>query len=227
MGTAPGNTTPGTQTVPGQTPPPEPPPGPEHPPHFQALMERFGEQLSIPKWSFADGIPTAAVAPENLRAVCLWLRDEAAPRYDFLVELCGADWPERVAQYEVTYIFHSLERHERVRLKCAVGGETPALPSISDIWPAANWPEREVYDMFGVTFDGHPDLRRILTPNDWEGHPLRKSFPLGEEPVEFYRPEQGGPATSASGSELDRPRTSSSGYGPIGPTETAIEDRKN
>jgi NADH/F420H2 dehydrogenase subunit C len=220
MGTAPGNTTPGTQTVPGQTPPTDPAQAtPINAPHFQALLDRFGERATLPKWNFADEIPTIAVAPHDLREVCLWLRDEASPRYDILVELCGADWPEREAQYEVTYIFHSLERHERVRLKCSVGGEQPTLPSVSDIWPAANWPEREVYDMLGVSFDGHPDLRRILTPNDWEGHPLRKSFPLGEEPVEFYRPEQGGPATSPSGAELDRPRSSSAGYGAIGPTE--------
>ena len=192
MGTAPGNTTPGTQTVPGQTAVVETEPAPPaYAPHFQALLDRFGEQLSIPKWNFADGLPTAAVAPANLRQVCLWLRDEASPRYDFLVELCGVDWIDRAERFEVTYIFHSLERNERVRLKCSVGGDGPTLPSISDIWPAADWPEREVYDMFGVTFDGHPDLRRILMPNDWEGHPLRKDFPLGEEPIEFYRPAGG------------------------------------
>lgn len=193
MGTAPGNTTPGTQTVPGQTPQVTPqPPQPERPPYFEALLSRFGEQLTIPRWNFADRIPTVAVQPERLREVCLHLRDEASPRFDFLAELCGTHWPAREAPFEVTYIFHSLERHERVRLKCSAGGETPKLPSIVDIWPAANWPEREVFDMFGVTFDGHPDLRRILMPNDWEGYPLRKDFPLGEEPVEFYRPVGGG-----------------------------------
>jgi len=191
-----GQSTPGTQTVPGQTPQVDTaPPQPEHPAHFQTLLDRFPD-ATVPKWNFADGIPTAAVKPEQLREVALWLRDDASPRYDFLAELCGTHWPDREAPFEITYIFHSLERHERVRLKCSAGGETPALPSLTDVWPASNWPEREVYDMFGVTFDGHPDLRRILMPNDWEGHPLRKDFPLGEEPVEFYRPTDAGPAST-------------------------------
>ena len=191
-----GQSTPGTQTVPGQTPQVDTaPPQPEHPAHFQTLLDRFPD-ATVPKWNFADGIPTAAVKPEQLREVAFWLRDDASPRYDFLAELCGTHWPDREAPFEITYIFHSLERHERVRLKCSAGGETPALPSLTDVWPASNWPEREVYDMFGVTFDGHADLRRILMPNDWEGHPLRKDFPLGEEPVEFYRPTDAGPAST-------------------------------
>jgi NADH-quinone oxidoreductase subunit C len=217
MGTSPGQSTPGTTTVPGQTPPVDaPPPQPEHAPQLQALLDRFSD-LTVPKWNFADGIPTAAVTPEQLIQVVTWLRDEASPKYDFLAELCGAHWPDREAPFELTYIFHSLENHTRVRLKCSTAGESPTLPTISGLWPAANWLEREVYDMFGVTFDGHPDLRRILMPNDWEGHPLRKDFPLGEEPIEFYRPAQGGPATSAAGADLDRPRESVSGYGEVGP----------
>jgi NADH-quinone oxidoreductase subunit C len=168
------------------------PPPPERPAYFQRLLDRFPD-LAVPRWNFADGIPTAAVPREQLRQVCLWLRDEAQPRFDFLVELCGAHWPAREAPFEVTYILHSLAQHERVRLKCSAAGDEPVLPTLTDIWPAANWPEREIYDMFGVTFEGHPDLRRILMPNDWDGHPLRKDFPLGEEPIEFYRPPQAGP----------------------------------
>lgn len=220
MGTSPGQSTPGTQTVPGQTPQVDaPPPQPEHPPHFQALLDHFPD-LSIPKWNFADGIPTATVPPGQLRQVCLWLRDTATPRFDILIELCGAHWPGRDEPFEATYIFHSLERHERLRLKCSTGstageGESGTLPTVTDIWPAANWLEREIYDMFGVNFDGHPDLRRILMPNDWEGHPLRKDFPLGEEPVEFVRPAIGGPATTPPGGEVDRPAEAMRGYGPL------------
>ena len=215
MGTSPGQSTPGTQTVPGQTPQVDAPPEqPGRPPHFQALLDRFPDS-AVPTWNFADGIPTAAVGADQLRQVMLWLRDEATPRFEMLVELCGAHWPAKPEPFEVTYIFHSLERHERIRLKCYAGGESPTLPTISDIWPSANWPEREVYDMYGVTFDGHPDLRRILMPNDWEGHPLRKDFPLGEEPIEFYRPPQGGPATSVPGGELSRPPEAAAGYGQL------------
>lgn len=193
MGTSPGQSSPGTQTVPGQTPQVTPVADqPAQPGYLQALLERV-PAAAVPRWNFADGIPTAAVSADQLRQTVQWLRDECQPRFDLLAELCGAHWPGRELPFEVTYIFHSLERHERIRIKCSAGGESPALPTISDIWPAANWPEREVFDMFGVTFDGHPDLRRILMPNDWEGHPLRKDFPLGEEPVEFYRPGQDGP----------------------------------
>ena len=185
--------TPGTQTVPGQTPQtgaPEPAP-PAHPEGLQRLLEGFPE-CTVPKWRFADGIPTAAVPPERLVEVCRWLQAEAAPRYELLIDVCGAHWPDRELPFEVSYIFHALETNARLRLKCSVGGEAPALPSITALFPAADWAEREIYDMFGVTFEGHPDLRRILMPNDWEGHPLRKDFPLGEEPVEFYRPSEAG-----------------------------------
>ena len=190
---------PGTTTVPGQTPPPEAAPAaPAQPPHLQELLDRFPE-CTVPQGRFADGIPTAAVPPERLVETCRWLRDEAAPRFELLVDVCGAHWPERARPFEVSYLFHAFENNARLRLKCSAGGDAPTLPSIVAIFPAANWPEREIYDMFGVTFEGHPDLRRLLMPNDWEGHPLRKGFPLGEEPVEFYRPPELGPASLPAG----------------------------
>jgi NADH-quinone oxidoreductase subunit C len=214
VGTSPGQSTPGTQTVPGQTPQTEPaePQTPPYPEQLQRLLDRFPD-CAIPNWNFADGIPTASVPPERLVEVVTWLRDESTPRFDMLIELCGAHWPARPVPLEVTYIFHSLDRHQRIRLKCYAGDEQPTLPTITEVWPSANWPEREVYDMFGVTFEGHPDLRRILLPNDWEGHALRKDFPLGEEPIEFYRPPELGPASTPAGAELNRPPSSETGYG--------------
>jgi NADH-quinone oxidoreductase subunit C len=205
MGTAPGQSTPGTQSVPGQTPQvpqgagepgaPEEAGGPAHPPHLQHLLQRFPE-LSVPDWRYADAIPTAAVPAERLIEVLTWLRDESRPRFELLVDIAGVHWPGRDLPFEVSYLLHDLETNARVRLKCGAGGEEPALPTCSALYPAANWPEREIWDMFGVVFEGHPDLRRILTPNDWEGHALRKDFPLGEEPVEFYRPPAITPSVS-------------------------------
>jgi NADH-quinone oxidoreductase subunit C len=186
------STTPGTQSRPGETPQTEAP-GPEppaHPEQLQRLLDRFPE-CSVPDWRFADGIPTATVPPERLVETCTWLQNEAVPRFELLIDLGGAHWPARALPFEVSYIFHALETNARIRLKCATGGDTPTLPTISSVYPSANWLEREIYDMFGVTFDGHPELRRLLMPNDWEGHPLRKDFPLGEEPVEFYLPTRG------------------------------------
>jgi NADH-quinone oxidoreductase subunit C len=201
MGTAPGESTPGTRSVPGQTPqtapetPPEAPPAVEGPAHLQAFLERFPE-ASVPVWRFADGIPTAAIPAGRLVEALTWLRDEASPRFELLIDVAGAHWPSREQPFEVSYLLHALETNARIRVKCSTGGETPTLPTVTTVFPAANWPERELYDMFGIAIEGHPDLRRILMPNDWEGHPLRKDFPLGEEPVEFYRPPAITPSVS-------------------------------
>lgn len=191
--------TPGTQSVPGQTPQTDvaEPPAPQHPEPLQRLLDRFPE-CTVPQWNFADRIPTAAVPPERLVEVVLWLRDEAEPRYEMLLDIAGSHWPRREQPFEVAYLLYSFTGNQRIRLKCYAAAEDPSLPSLTPAWPVANWPEREIWDMYGVHFAGHPDLRRILTPNDWEGHPLRKDFPLGEEPVEFWRPGMpGGPAPTA------------------------------
>lgn len=166
---------------------PEVPPPP--PTDVELAVERF-PGAAVPAWRFADGIPTVRVAPEHICDAITWLRHrpEGGRRYDMLVDVSGSHWPDRDDPFEVTYLLHALEDSHRIRLKVAVGGDSPAVPSLTSVWALANWPEREIYDMYGVEFTGHPDLRRIITPNDWEGHPLRKDFPLGEEPVEFQRP---------------------------------------
>src|SRR5207253_9108692 len=105
------------------------------------------------------------------------------------------DWPHRRPRFEVVCTVTDLRTPARIRVVVAVDGEPPAVPSVTGIWPGANWFEREAYDMFGIIFEGHPDLTRILMPDEWEGHPLRKDYSVGKVPVEYkhlspghYRP---------------------------------------
>jgi len=110
------------------------------------------------------------------------LRSLKAEGFAMLSDIGGVDYLERDPRFDVVY--HLLKfaaatgSAERVRVLCGVPGENPTVPSVCDMWPSANWAEREVYDLFGVTFSGHPDLRRIQMPDDWTGHPLRKDYPL-------------------------------------------------
>ena len=118
------------------------------------------------------------VAPDHIAEVCNFLRDDADARFNYLSDLTCVHYPmEAAGPLEVVYNLYSISRNERVRLKVALA-EGANVDSVTEVWPAANWMEREVYDLFGVTFRNHPDLRRILLPPDWEGHPLRKDYPL-------------------------------------------------
>ncbi len=110
---------------------------------------------------------------------------------DSLVDLTAWDRRPASPRFEVVYLLGQAGGSDRLTVKVRVDGDPPRLPSAVEVYPGAAWPEREVYDMFGVVFDGHPDLRRILMPDDWEGHPLRRDVPLFEEPVEFkgHRPK--------------------------------------
>jgi len=137
-------------------------------------------------------MPTVVVGREHLVAVCRALRDEPTLQYAFLAEVTAADYLPAEPRYEVIYHLACLGGHyevpgteadsppepARLRLKVRVPGEAPAVPSVVSIWPTANWLEREVFDLFGIGFEGHPDLRRVLMPEDWEGHPLRKDYPV-------------------------------------------------
>jgi len=117
-----------------------------------------------------------------IREACAILRDDADLRFNFLVDITCVDWYPNEPRFDVVYHLLSIPRHERLRLKVRLGSGDTSLESVTSVWPSANFFEREVYDLFGVRFSGHPNLRRIMMPEDWEGHPLRKDYP-----VEGYR----------------------------------------
>jgi NADH-quinone oxidoreductase subunit C len=117
------------------------------------------------------------VKADSVVAACRALRDDAETPFNYLSDLTCVHWPERDDEpFELVYNLYSIPKNERVRLKAPAGDE--GIESVTGVWPAANWMEREVFDLFGVRFRGHPDLRRLLLPKDWDGHPLRKDYPL-------------------------------------------------
>jgi len=143
----------------------------EHPEAVNEIVEALSEiTIIIPR--------------EHLVAACEFLKSTPGLEFNFLADLCGFDrGPEEEPRFEVNYHLFSTNKHHRVRLKVLLNEDDVHVPTVTGVWRTANWHERETYDLFGVIFDGHPDLRRILLPDDWQGHALRKDFPLrGYEP---------------------------------------------
>jgi len=126
---------------------------------------------------------TLEVAPARVRDVLAHLKDHPEEPFEFLASLHGCDYLPEEPRLGVHYQLLSMERAERLNVRTRVGVEDPRVPSVVDLHPTADFQEREVYDMFGVVFDGHPDMRRILMPEDYEGYPQRRDFPMGGEPV--------------------------------------------
>jgi len=122
------------------------------------------------------------VGRSSLREACALLRDDVTCPFNFLSDVTCVDWHPQEPRFEVVYQLLSISRKERVRLKVRLSGDNPAVESVTSVWPAANFFEREVFDLFGIRFTGHPYLRRIQMPENWEGYPLRKDYP-----VEGYR----------------------------------------
>jgi NADH-quinone oxidoreductase subunit C len=144
-----------------------------------ALVGRFGAEVQ----EFRGQI-TLMIAADHIADACQVLRDEFD--FNFLEEETAVDyWPEQEPRFHVVYQLYSLEKQIRLGLRVPVPGKSPSLPTLVDLFANANWREREIWDMFGIRFEGHPDLRRILMPHDWQGHPLRKDYPLGYEEVQF------------------------------------------
>ncbi len=146
---------------------------------IQALKEKFDGQEHI-----YLGEHTIFVAAENLVDACQMLRDEFG--FNLLASLTATDyWPEEEPRMHISYQLCAIEHETHLRLRVPLAGQDLNLPSIEGLYPNANWHERELYDMFGIHIAGHSDLRRILMPYDWEGHPLRKDYPLGYEEPQF------------------------------------------
>jgi len=127
---------------------------------------------------------TAIVPALHIVDVCAALKAGTDSRFDFLADLCGADrGVEEEPRFEINYHLFSTTKHHRLRLKVLLNEANVHVPTVTGVWRTANWHERETFDLFGIIFDGHPDLRRILLPDDWQGYSLRKDFPLrGYEP---------------------------------------------
>ena len=140
-----------------------------------AVAEKLGDALRE-RW-IAVGELTLIVEAPRIVDVLTTLRDDPALRFEVLIDICGVDWPAREARFDVVYHLLSPRLNQRVRVKVKADEET-TVPSAIDVFPAANWYEREAYDMYGILFSGHPDLRRLLTDYGFQGYPLRKDFPL-------------------------------------------------
>lgn len=193
-------------TAPAAAPPPKPaapaaaaPPKPaapakEAPPKplplenelVQRLKSRFGEAIREATLDRKQAIVLVAVA--QLREIARYCRDDE--KFDMLTDLTAVDWPKREKRFDVILNLYSFSKNERLRLK-AHAGENELVPSMCEIWPVANWLERECYDMFGIVFEGHPDLKRILLPDEWQGYPLRKDYDILKQDTAWVRENLG------------------------------------
>lgn len=135
----------------------------------------FGAEVLATSTAFDEA--SISVPRDRIVEILKTLRDDPKCRFEVLIDICGVDYPERAERFDVVYHLLSPRLNQRLRIKIATD-ETTAVPSVNDVFPAANWYEREAYDLYGIRFIGHPDLRRILTDYGFQGHPLRKDFPL-------------------------------------------------
>lgn len=175
------------------TGPPDPPPPADAPvpAHIAALQEALPG--AVEQLTFWVGDWAIITTPARLLEVGAFLRDHTAAAFDYCSDVTATDWPPRAKRFDVIYCLYSTRHRHRVRVKVRAADGDP-VPSVTGLWPAANWLEREVYDLFGVNFVGHPDRRRILMPDEWQGHPQRKDYPLEgpgellmENPLDWLR----------------------------------------
>jgi NADH-quinone oxidoreductase subunit C len=153
----------------------------------QLLADKFGDDIIVGEE--ADGLqPALLISPDRIISVCLELRDNANTYFDFLSNLTGVDYGVEAGRFGVVYHLASIPYQTQLTLKVSVENnrdlnDLPTFPSVTSIYRTADWHEREAYDLVGIFFEGHPDLRRILLPDDWEGFPLRKDY----KTAEFYK----------------------------------------
>jgi NADH-quinone oxidoreductase subunit C len=151
---------------------------------LDALREAFPDSV-LDVVCYAGDV-TVVVPRQRVGELLRFLHDDARTAFDLLTDLTAVDWPKREQRFDVVYHLYSVPRNHRLRLKVRVA-EGESVPTGTGVYNAANWHEREVFDMFGIPFEGHPDLRRILMPDEWRGHPLRKEYPLEGFPDQHMR----------------------------------------
>ncbi len=160
-----------------------------------SALEDLGAHIAASMTSAIEGQAvhvgelTLDVRADQIVGVLTFLRDDPRCKFTTLIDLCGADYPQRGKRFDVVYHLLSMQLNQRIRVKVQTGEETP-VPSIASVWPCADWFEREAFDMYGILFSGHPDLRRILTDYGFQGFPLRKEFPLSGHVEVRYDAEQ-------------------------------------
>lgn len=142
-------------------------------PAVEALESAHGPAVLAGK--LEHGEATVSIEPAGIVQVCRFLKEQRGFR---LVSVTAVDWWPQEPRFEVVYHLHSIGGNERLRLKCGVAGASAEIDSVTEVWRSANWYEREVFDLFGIIFRNHPDLRRIMMPDEWQGHPLRKDYPV-------------------------------------------------
>ncbi len=152
----------------------------------QRLKARYGEAIREASLDRKQAI--VLIAADQLREISRHCRDEE--KFDMLVDLTAVDWPKREKRFDIVLNLYSFAKNERVRIK-AHAAEGEPVPSVCDVWPAANWLERECYDMFGIVFEGHPNLKRILMPDEWQGYPLRKDYDILKQDTDWVRENLG------------------------------------
>jgi len=176
-------------------------PAAEHP-LLARLRERF--PAAVVATHGYRGDLTVQVVSASIGEVCTFLRDDPDFAFDFLMDVTAVDYIGSVPRFEVVYHLYSLKKNHRLRVKARVPEEDPRIASVTPVWPGANWLERETYDMYGVCFEGHPDLRRIYLYEEFQGHPLRKDYPKEKrQPLVRARDVGEGPARRAEERERE------------------------
>ncbi len=170
----------------------------------EKLRDALPEAVLASREAFDD--VTLTVAPPAIREVCAWLKGNPDAPFNLFIDVCGQDRFPKEPRFRVIYHLYSFPANLRLRLEVEVESENAELPTVVPVWQGAEWFEREVYDMYGVRFAGHPDLRRILSPDTFGDHPLRKDFPLAgkfriESPDDLHPWETGRPGGTGGGTE--------------------------
>jgi NADH-quinone oxidoreductase subunit C len=163
-------------------------PDPWASPLLDELQKRFPGAIS--EAVIFRNLPSVNVSMEQLVPVCQFLKSAEGGGYNLLTDETAVDYPKREKRFDIIYLLYSFGRNNRLRLRVQVGADEK-VPSVTGVWPTANWLEREIYDMFGVVYEGHPDLKRLLMPDEWVGHPLRKDYDILKQDKDWVKANLG------------------------------------